>query len=106
MPCDLKFLSNKKGKSAIGIGSVESAYLLQTCKGVDSYNHPDYPAILVFIEYLCALEVKIFCNTFGILLLFMLFILKCGDINSLCVFIFFFFSFFDISFDVSPQRII
>lgn len=55
---DETFLSKKKQKSAIGIGSVESAYLLQTCSGVNSYNHPDYAAILVFIEYLCALEVS------------------------------------------------
>lgn len=31
---------------------------MQNIEGVASYTHPDYSAILVFIEYLCALEVR------------------------------------------------
>lgn len=70
VPRDETFLSGKKQQSAIGIGSVESAYLLQTCQGVNSYNHPDYPAILVFIEYLCALEVtdSLYCKYIAVLI--------------------------------------
>ena len=40
----------------MGVGSVDSAFLSQHCNGVDSYHDPDYPAMLVFVEYLCALE--------------------------------------------------
>ncbi|XP_077994627.1 uncharacterized protein C05D11.1-like [Glandiceps talaboti] len=40
----------------VGVGSVESSYLIQTIPCVDDYNHVDLPAIMVFMEYLCALE--------------------------------------------------
>lgn len=56
VPSELRYLSHDKKLKAIGIGSVESAYLQQVVPAVDSYLHEDYPAILVFIEYLCALE--------------------------------------------------
>ncbi len=41
-----------------GVTGVESNFLMQNIEGVASYTHPDYSAILVFIEYLCALEVR------------------------------------------------
>lgn len=56
VPHDLHYLSNERKLKAIGVGSVESAFMYQVSPAVDSYQHPDYPAILVFIEYLCALE--------------------------------------------------
>lgn len=56
VPRELSYLSGGKKIKAIGIGSVESAFLQQVSPGVDSYLHEDYPSILVFIEYLCALE--------------------------------------------------
>ena len=46
------------GKTLIaGVGGVESNYLVQSIPCIKSHDHPDYPAILVFIEYLTALEV-------------------------------------------------
>ena len=52
------YLSNKPNACAVGIGSVESSFLIQNVPGVDSFEHPDYPPLLVFAEYLCALEVS------------------------------------------------
>ena len=43
----------------VGVGSVESSFLVQCCRGIDSFTHPDFPPILVFMEYLIALEVHI-----------------------------------------------
>ena len=40
-----------------GVSGVESNFLMQSIPCVDSFTHPDYAAILVFMEYLCALEV-------------------------------------------------
>lgn len=60
VPRDGHYLSNKRLHKIVGVGSVESAFLMQTCQGIDTYEHPDYPAMLVFIQYLCALEVKLF----------------------------------------------
>ncbi|XP_070567442.1 uncharacterized protein C05D11.1-like isoform X2 [Ptychodera flava] len=40
----------------VGVGSVESSYFMQTIPCVDTYDHQDLPAIMVFMEYLCALE--------------------------------------------------
>lgn len=56
VPRDGHYLSNKRLHKIVGVGSVESAFLMQTCQGIDTYEHPDYPAMLVFIQYLCALE--------------------------------------------------
>ncbi|CAH1271971.1 Hypp4744 [Branchiostoma lanceolatum] len=40
----------------VGVGAVESSFLVQTVPGITSHSHPDLAAILVFIEYLTALE--------------------------------------------------
>ena len=40
-----------------GVGGVESNFLIQSVRCIKSHDHPDYPAILVFIQYLTALEV-------------------------------------------------
>lgn len=54
-----------KGKTLVaGVGGVESNFLIQSVPCVRSYNHQDLPAILVFIEYLCALEVGLSDVTF------------------------------------------
>ena len=42
----------------VGVGGVDSNYLVQMCPCVTSHLHSDLPAIKVFIEYLCALEVS------------------------------------------------
>ena len=47
------------GKSCIaGVGGVDSSYLSLVTPCISDYTDTDYPAILVFIEYLCALEVS------------------------------------------------
>ena len=66
VPSDMHYLSNQQKLKAIAVGSVESAYLQQVSPGIDSFRHADYPAILVFIEYLCASEVG-----YALLFLFM-----------------------------------
>ncbi|XP_032814630.1 uncharacterized protein C05D11.1-like [Petromyzon marinus] len=40
----------------IGVGSVESSYVMESTPCITDYTHPDLPAIMVFIEYLTALE--------------------------------------------------
>ena len=46
------------GKSCVaGVGGVDSSYLALTLPSIADHNHKDYPAILVFLEYLCCLEV-------------------------------------------------
>ncbi|KAL3870529.1 hypothetical protein ACJMK2_038583 [Sinanodonta woodiana] len=40
----------------VGVGSVESSYLIQAVPCIDSNSHPDYPAIMVFIQYLTQFE--------------------------------------------------
>ena len=48
------------GKTLVaGVGGVESNFFVQSVPCIRSHDHPDYPAILVFIEYLTALEVMI-----------------------------------------------
>ncbi|KJE89565.1 hypothetical protein, variant [Capsaspora owczarzaki ATCC 30864] len=47
-----------RGQAAIvGVSSVESAFLMQTCPSIASWTDPDLPALLVATEYLTALEV-------------------------------------------------
>ncbi|XP_033118146.1 uncharacterized protein C05D11.1-like [Anneissia japonica] len=40
----------------VGVGSVESAFFIQTIPSISSYTDPDLPALMVYMEYLCALE--------------------------------------------------
>ena len=42
-----------------GVAGVESNFLAQMTPCVTSHSHPDLPAIMVFMEYLCALEVRL-----------------------------------------------
>jgi Zn-dependent M16 (insulinase) family peptidase len=42
--------------SIVGVGSVESSFLMQTCRSINSYTSPDLPALMVFLQYICALE--------------------------------------------------
>lgn len=46
----------------VGVGGVDSNFLVQICPCVSSHLHSDLPAIMVFIEYLCALEVSVVVN--------------------------------------------
>ena len=39
------------------MGGVESNYLVQCVPCIEDFSHPDFPAIMVFMEYLGALEV-------------------------------------------------
>lgn len=43
----------------VGVGSVESSFLVQCCRSVDSYTDPDFAPILVFMECLTTLEVNL-----------------------------------------------
>ena len=54
-----KFCSSAaRGRTMLaGVGGVESNFMLLTTPCVTSHDHPDLPAILVYIECLCALEV-------------------------------------------------
>lgn len=40
----------------VGVGAVESSYMIQTVPGLTSYTHEDLPAIQVYIQYLTQLE--------------------------------------------------
>eukprot|EP00794_Sanderia_malayensis_P015884 gene15884-17484_t len=53
---DHELVSSKLASKIVGIGAVESAFLYQSAPCIDSFTHHDYPALLVLIEYLCALE--------------------------------------------------
>ena len=46
----------EKKSVIVGVGSVESSYLVQVVSCVNSYLHEDLPAIRVFIQYLTQLE--------------------------------------------------
>lgn len=57
VPCHetLQFSENPKSV-VVGVGSVESNYLSQVVKSLDSNTHPDLPALYVLIQYLTQLE--------------------------------------------------
>ena len=40
----------------VGVGAVESSFLMQATPCVSSFDHDDIPAILVFVQYLTQLE--------------------------------------------------
>ena len=40
----------------VGVGSVESAFLIQTAPCLSDYKHADVPAIMAYIQYLTQLE--------------------------------------------------
>ena len=42
----------------MGVGSVESSFLYQTTRCIDSFDHPDLAPIMVFLECLTTLEVS------------------------------------------------
>jgi len=40
----------------VGVGSVESSFLIQWTKCLSDFDDPDFPAVLVFIQYLTQVE--------------------------------------------------
>lgn len=52
----LPMSEGEKKSVIVGVGSVESSYLVQVVPCVNSYLHEDLPAIRVFIQYLTQLE--------------------------------------------------
>ena len=55
---DFELTSNAFTSKIVGIGAVDSSYLFQSSPCITDYNDKDYAAILVLVEYLCALEVN------------------------------------------------
>ena len=55
-----ELLHNESSPSGtiVGVGSVESQFLIQTVPCVTDYTDADLAPIMVYIEYLCALEVR------------------------------------------------
>lgn len=45
----------------VGVGSVESSYLVQSTRCIDSCKHPDYPALIILISYLSQVEGPFWC---------------------------------------------
>ena len=59
LPSSLSLNPTATGKTLVaGVGGVESNFFVQSVPCIKSHDHADYPAILVFIEYLTALEVR------------------------------------------------
>ena len=42
----------------VGIGAVESSFMIQAAPCFDDYNHPDLAPLMVFLECLTTLEVR------------------------------------------------
>lgn len=51
-----KFLQVAVQNKIIGVGSVESSFLVQCCRGIESFGDEDLAPLLVFMECLTALE--------------------------------------------------
>lgn len=61
------FLADSPGHGKIvGVGAVESSFLYQTTRCIDSFDHPDLPAIMVFLECLTTLEGPIWRQVRGL----------------------------------------
>jgi len=55
----LNTASSGKRCKILGMGSTESSFLYQTVAAISDHNHPDVPALHVFLTYLTQLEVRI-----------------------------------------------
>ncbi|KAL9988958.1 hypothetical protein ACROYT_G003456 [Oculina patagonica] len=61
------FLSKNPGHGKIvGVGSVESSFLYQTTRCINSFDHPDLAPIMVFLECLTTLEGPIWRQVRGL----------------------------------------
>jgi len=58
-------LSSGNQGNILGISAVESAYLIQSTKGPDSFLHPDEAPLLVALEYLTLLEGELWVRLRG-----------------------------------------
>ena len=51
------FLASPADRALIvGVGSVESSFLLHACPAIRGHDHPDLPALMVYMQYLTQLE--------------------------------------------------
>ncbi len=53
-------LEDMKVRSAIvGLGAVESSYVIRSCKGISDVQDPDLAPLKLYFQYLTQLEVKL-----------------------------------------------
>lgn len=61
IPQDHMYLSPAIGKSlkgcVVGMASADSAFVYHSTCSINDFNHPDLPALLVFIQYMTQVEV-------------------------------------------------
>lgn len=57
---DWKLLKDESGLESciVGMGCLESSFFYQTTPSISSYDDPDVPALLVYLQYLIQAEVS------------------------------------------------
>lgn len=52
----------------VGLGSLESSFFIQTTSSISSYDDPDLPALMLYLQYLIQTEVRIAALNYRLLL--------------------------------------
>lgn len=64
----------------VGLGSLESSFFIQTTSSISSYDDPDLPALMLYLQYLIQTEVRIAALNYRLLLKKSLFFRdQCGN---------------------------